>query len=275
VVPPGTRRVLVEFIGTKRGGAPDDMAGFAENISLVLTAPPQIVIEGIGNAANYVAGKVSAGEILVVYGTDFGPASLAGYQIANGLFAAETGETRIYFDDVPAPMLYSVAGQLSCIVPYSVAGKTSTKVQLEYRKFKGNVVTIPVTSAVPGLFTIDKTGKNQIAALNDDYSVNGSSKPAAKGSIVMLFATGEGQTTPGGMDGKPAADVYPKPALPVTVQINGKDAEVLYYGAAPGLVAGVMQVNARIPADAPAGNVPVSIKVGSDSSQSGATIAVR
>jgi uncharacterized protein (TIGR03437 family) len=274
-VPQGTRRIKIELILTKRGGAPDDMTGFADNISLVLTSPPQLVIEGIGNAANYVAGKVSPGEILVVYGSDFGPDSLAGYQIANGLFSTATGETRIYFDGVPAPMLYSIAGQMSCIVPYSVAGKPTTQIQAEYRNFKGNILTVPVTAAVPGLFTLDKTGKNQVAALNEDYSVNGSSKPADKGHIVMLFATGEGQTAPGGVDGKPAADTYPKPLAAVTAQVNGKDAEVQYYGAAPGLVAGVMQVNVRVPIDAPSGNVPVVIKTGADSSQSGATIAVR
>jgi uncharacterized protein (TIGR03437 family) len=105
--------------------------------------------------------------------------------------------------------------------------------------------------------------------------VNSSSKPADKGHIVMLYATGEGQTTPGGVDGRPANGIYPQPLGPVTAQVNGKDAEVLYYGAAPGLVAGVMQVNVRVPADAPSGNVSVVIKTGADSSQSGATISVR
>ncbi|MFN9971026.1 MAG: IPT/TIG domain-containing protein, partial [Phycisphaerae bacterium] len=99
-------------------------------MSLVLTAPPQVTIEGVGNAANYVAGKVSAGEILVVYGTDFGPDQVAGYTISNGAFTTSAGETRVYFDDVPAPMLYSASGQLSCIVPYSVTGRQTTRVQM-------------------------------------------------------------------------------------------------------------------------------------------------
>jgi uncharacterized protein (TIGR03437 family) len=69
--------------------------------------------------------------------------------------------------------------------------------------------------------------------------------------------------------------VYPQPKLPVTAQIGGKTAEVLYAGAAPNLVAGVLQVNVRVPADAPVGNVPVVISVGNEPSVSGVTISVR
>jgi uncharacterized protein (TIGR03437 family) len=173
-------------------------------------------------------------------------------------------------------MLYSASGQFSCIVPYSVTGRQTTRVQAEFKGEKGNILTIPVSASVPGLFTLDQTGRNQLAALNSDYSLNGASRPAARGSIVMLFGTGEGPTTPSGSDGKLAVGVYPKPAANVTAQVGGRDAEVLYAGAAPDLVAGVIQINVRIPADAPLGNVPVVIKVGSrTSSQSGATLTIR
>ena len=274
-LPAGTRRVLVEIVLTKRSTVVDDMFAYADEMSLVLTAPPQVTIEGVGNAANYVAGKVSAGEILVVYGTDFGPDQVAGYTISNGAFTTSAGETRVYFDDVPAPMLYSASGQLSCIVPYSVTGRQTTRVQAEFKGEKGNILTIPVSASVPGLFTLDQTGRNQLAALNSDYSLNGASRPAARGSIVMLFGTGEGPTTPSGSDGKLAVGVYPKPVANVTAQVGGRDAEVLYAGAAPDLVAGVIQINVRIPADAPLGNVPVVIKVGTETSQSGATLTIR
>jgi uncharacterized protein (TIGR03437 family) len=94
--------------------------------------------------------------------------------------------------------------------------------------------------------------------------------------VVAIYATGEGQTTPPGIDGKPSSDVLPKPQAPVVVLIGGAQAEVLYAGAAPGLVAGVLQVNARIPQSAPSGpGVPVSLVVGNASSQSGLTLAVQ
>jgi uncharacterized protein (TIGR03437 family) len=68
----------------------------------------------------------------------------------------------------------------------------------------------------------------------------------------------------------------PKPSLPVSVQINGETAEVTYAGAAPGEVAGMLQVNARIPADAPSGTVvPITITVGDATSQAGVTVAIK
>jgi uncharacterized protein (TIGR03437 family) len=68
----------------------------------------------------------------------------------------------------------------------------------------------------------------------------------------------------------------PKPLLPVTVSIGGVDAPVTYAGAAPGLVAGVIQINARVATQVqPGDSVPVVVKIGNVSSQTGVTIAVR
>jgi uncharacterized protein (TIGR03437 family) len=93
---------------------------------------------------------------------------------------------------------------------------------------------------------------------------------------VILWATGEGQTDPGGTDGKLAAGVYPRPRLPVSVRIGGIEADVWYAGAAPGQVAGVMQINVKVPETVAAGDaVPVILKVGDRISQAGVTLAVR
>jgi uncharacterized protein (TIGR03437 family) len=106
--------------------------------------------------------------------------------------------------------------------------------------------------------------------------VNSAAKPADKGSVVVIYATGEGQTDPGGADGQLAnGPAYPKPVKSVQVNIGGLPAEVLYAGAAPTLVAGVMQINVRIPADAQAGDNLVDVVVGGVHSQPGVTVAVR
>ncbi len=92
----------------------------------------------------------------------------------------------------------------------------------------------------------------------------------------MFWATGEGQTAPAGLDGKLAADLFPKPILPVSVSIGGKEAEILYAAAAPGMVAGVMQVNARVPVNVtPSDAVPIRLKVGDTTSPEGVTVALR
>jgi uncharacterized protein (TIGR03437 family) len=77
------------------------------------------------------------------------------------------------------------------------------------------------------------------------------------------------------VNGQPATAVFPKPVLPVTVTIGGKAAEVLYAGAAPYMVAGVIQINAKVPTDIPAGNAEVIIKAGNHASQAGVTLAVK
>jgi uncharacterized protein (TIGR03437 family) len=69
---------------------------------------------------------------------------------------------------------------------------------------------------------------------------------------------------------------FPKPVLPVTVNIGGVPATVQYYGAAPGELAGVMQLNVEIPASAPTGTaVPVSVTVGTIQSPANATISIK
>jgi uncharacterized protein (TIGR03437 family) len=92
---------------------------------------------------------------------------------------------------------------------------------------------------------------------------------------VILYGTGEGVTDPAGKDGQLALSGYPKPRQPVTVRIGGKEAEVLYAGAAPGLVAGVFQINVKVPEGLDGGAQPVVVQIGAASSSPEVTVAVR
>jgi uncharacterized protein (TIGR03437 family) len=238
---------------------------------------PALTPGGVANAASYEGEKVSPGEIVVLFGTGVGPASLAGLQLNSaGLVASNLSDTRVLFDDIPAPLVYASAGFTSAVVPYAVAGHASTSVRVEYQGVRSAALDLPVAAAVPGIFTANGSGTGQISMVNEDRSFNSAAAPAPKGSVVVFFATGEGQTDPPGVDGLPANDVLPKPALAVTVKIGGLLAEVLYAGAAPGFVAGAMQVNARVPEGVPSGAaVPVVLSIGDASSQSGVTMAVQ
>jgi uncharacterized protein (TIGR03437 family) len=110
----------------------------------------------------------------------------------------------------------------------------------------------------------------------DGVTVNSASTPAARGSSISIFATGEGQTTPAGVDGALATGAaLPKPKLPVQVWIDGQVAPLQYAGAAPGNVAGLLQVNVQIPAGINTGDVPIVIQVGDVQSQPGMTISVK
>jgi hypothetical protein len=146
---------------------------------------------------------------------------------------------------------------------------------VEYQGIKSNPVSVRVVEAAPGIFSADASGKGQAALLNQDATVNSASNPASPGSIVSFWATGEGQTEPAGVDGQMATGTLPKPKLPVTVEVGGVPAEVIYAGAAPGMVAGMLQVNFRVPAGLSGGStVPLLLKVGTVRSQPGLTMAV-
>jgi uncharacterized protein (TIGR03437 family) len=229
------------------------------------------------NAATFQRGPVAPGEIITIFGAELGPAELArGAFDSAGTLARSVADAQITFDGIAAPLLYVSATQASAIVPYALAGKTSTVLQVSYRSKKTNSITLAVAESAPGIFTAASSGRGQGAILNQDGNLNSAANPAALGSILVLYATGEGQTAPGGVDGKLAADVFPKPVLPVAVTIGGLEGEILYAGAAPGLVAGAMQVNVRVPANAAVGDaLPIRLRVGSNASPEGVTVAVR
>jgi uncharacterized protein (TIGR03437 family) len=216
----------------------------------------------------------------VIFGTGIGPATLVLGHVTNGVVDPSAGNTRVLFDGVAAPVIYASALQTSVMVPYGVAGRTSTNVQVEFLGVQSAAIPFNLLQATPGIYTLNQAGTGPGATLNQDgVTVNGPGTPAAKGSVVSIYMTGEGQTTPVGADGAiiPADGTgLKKPNLAVTATIGGVAATVTYAGSAPGIVSGVMQVNVQIPAGAASGGaVPLVITVGTTPCQSGVTVAVQ
>jgi uncharacterized protein (TIGR03437 family) len=117
---------------------------------------------------------------------------------------------------------------------------------------------------VPGIYTQNYQGTGPGAIINQDgVTGNGPGALAAKGSVVSVYMTGEGQTSPAGVTGAIAPVNVPapwkQPVLKATATIAGLPATVQYYGSAPGEISGVMQVNVQIPANAPSGALPIVI----------------
>jgi uncharacterized protein (TIGR03437 family) len=178
------------------------------------------------------------------------------------------------FNGLPVPLLSAGPNKVSAIVPWTISGSGSVSIQIGY----GGSVTQPfvetVSSAAPALFTMDGSGAGQCSCLNQDGSVNGPANPASRGDVVVLYGTGAGLTDPVPKDGSIAAGPYPT-ELPVTVNIGGEPAEILYAGAAPGM-AGVIQVNAIVPDDAASNPItPIVLTVGEWNGQSTTTLAIR
>jgi uncharacterized protein (TIGR03437 family) len=205
-----------------------------------------------------------------------GPDTRAGLQLdASGYVSSSVAGTQVLFDGVAAPIIYTQALQVSAVVPYEVSGRT--QVQVVYQGQSSNLVLIPVAALMPGIFTASASGHGQGSILNQDGTVNSANNPAPVGSYVSVYATGEGQTNPAGIDGKPSASTAPRPvAQPITVTVGGLPAQVQYAGDAPGLIAGVLQVNVQIPTGVASGsNAPIVINVGGQTTQANVTVAIK
>src|SRR5262249_4755743 len=138
---------------------------------------------------------------------------------------------------------------------------------------------LSVSETHVGVFTANGTGSGQGAILNEDGTHNSVSNPAAQGSVISLYGTGAGETDPLGVDGELARDPLPKPKAKLVATMGGQPAEIVYAGAAPGLVNGYLQVNLRVPLTLEPGNeVPITLDAENAcaaTQQGGVTIAVK
>jgi uncharacterized protein (TIGR03437 family) len=232
-------------------------------------APQTPRITAVVNAASYRSGPVSPGEIVAVFGSGLGPAAGMPAPLADGIFPSRIEQCSITFDDQPAPLLYTGDSQILAVVPYGIAGRTRSQVALINGTLRSAAFEVEVAPASPGIFTADASGRGPAAALNQDGSFNTSAGGALPGSVVTLFATGEGLMTPLPRDGSLAETPLAQPVQPIAASIGGQTAEVIYAGAAPGLVAGLLQLNIRVPAGARGPAAAVEVRAGEAATQPG------
>ncbi len=238
---------------------------------------PRIAPNGILNAASFRKGAIAPGELLTIFGSNLGPPTLATYRLlTGGLLDTTIAGTRVLVDGVAAPMYYSLAGQISGFVPYAAGQKQCVDIQVSYNGQTSDPVRVAVAGAQPALFSRNFSGTGQGVIFNQDGTINASSNPASRGTIIAMYLTGDGLTTPTGVDGK-LGDLNPtKPALPVAVYLNGLPAELVYAGGVKDTAGGVFQVNARIPMQVPVSDaVSVMVNVGSGATPFGVTLATR
>jgi uncharacterized protein (TIGR03437 family) len=231
-------------------------------------------ISAIVNSASFLEGAIAPGELVTIFGANLGPVTDEQGTVIADVVGNSIGNTQVLIGGSPAPILYASSTQINVIVPFGVTGTTA---QIEVMNQSQAIASamVSVQAASPAIFSAKSTGGGQGAILNQDGSVNTHSNPASSGSVVSLFATGAGLTTPASADGFVTAAPYPTPNLPVSVTIDGANAEVVYAGAAPGLVAGVLQVNVIVPADTPAVSYnQVVLTIGDYSSPSAVTLTV-
>jgi uncharacterized protein (TIGR03437 family) len=247
-------------------------------VTLTVTAPLPI-IDHVSNSASYLTGGVAPGEIVTIFGASLGPVQGVGAGIdSKGFIETTLANVTVLFNGFAAPILYASTGQINAIVPYELTGTSNASVEVMFGGARSNSPTLAVVSSAPGIYSANASGQGGGAILDLHYQLVSASNPASAGSIIQIFATGQGQTSPAGVDGmiEPVTLPLPSPLATAGVTIGGVPATIQYIGAAPGLVAGALQINVIVPPGVPSGAAPLFLSFGGiGNSQAGLTVAIQ
>jgi uncharacterized protein (TIGR03437 family) len=280
------------------GAAEVDVSGFTgssaatyvtrleESSAPATDSNPRILNECVLNSANYLGGGVAPGEIVTILGSSMGPPDVTKLQTTpDGRIPTSIAGAQILFNGEPAPLIYVSAQQSSAIVPYDVAGNPTVNVQVAYNGVQSSVVTVPVFDSRAGVYSYGPNGTGQAAVINEDGTVNSPFNPAARGSVISIYATGGGLPQPPGADDQITGDSLSPFNGSAYIRLDGYGcccepyfpANVLYYGGAPQSVPGLVQINAQLPLDVPPGDaVPLYFGLDPNSSiEQMVTIAVQ
>jgi uncharacterized protein (TIGR03118 family) len=246
---------------------------------LLGTIAPPSAITAVANAASWQLGPIAPGELIVVGGQTVGAIPIVSAVIpATGSIPSTLGGVTVMINGIPAPILYTSGSETSVQVPDSLIPspfEQSAFITVQTPGQNSQSFYVQLTSSAPGLFAANSSGAGQLAAMNQNGSVNSASNAATAGSTVTLYATGEGLTTPPGIDGTIQTPGARAPNLPVTVTIGGQQAQLVSAGTPVGEIAGVMVVRAVVPNGLTAGPVPVVLTVGTVSTTQSVTISVK
>lgn len=245
-------------------GTPD---GSSVQRGIIGSIAPPAAITSIMNAASELSGPVAPGEIVWIAGQTVGPSpSLTSTIPTTGNLpttsGTNSGATTIAFNGTLAPIIYAGSAATSVQVPYEVSGSATANVVLTVGSQTAKAFSVQVLPTAPGVFTTDFSGTGGAVALNADGTVNSASNAAARGSSIMLFATGEGLTMPADSDGTVEANSSRVPVAPMSATFNGTTATIGADGSTPRDVSGVLELTVTVPTSISAGSATVVLTAG-------------
>ena len=248
-------------------------------VTVAVDAREPGAIAAVLHAASFEDRAVAPGQIVTIFGENMGTlgglsTSLDDRSSREAPRLTSIPHTTVRFGQWLAPVLFGRHNQINVVVPYEIAGERVTTVTVETGKGRSPGFGLTVEPTAPALFTSTGTGAGQAAALNEDGTLNSPDRPAAPGSVIVLYGTGEGVTEPASRTWSVAAGPLPAPVTAIGVEIGGRAAPVLYAGPAPGF-AGLFQINARLPDDVTGDAVPVVVRAGQAASPANVTVSVR
>lgn len=246
-----------------------DAGGVRVEFNGLARLQPAINTNGVVNAASQEPATpergAAPGSYITIYGqalsdarrvffTPYLPLALAGVSVSFDAPAAGIS--------LPGRLHFVDPNQINVQVPWELEGLNSVRMKVSVGDLSSAVYTLPLARHSPAFFEYLEGSRLLAAALDENFRVIGTSNPVARGRVVQFFLNGLGPVT----DRPATGEITPTNPLPRTVDqptvlIAGRPAQVEYSGMAPSLV-GVYQINARVPADAPSGILPVTVTIG-------------
>lgn len=263
--------------GASTGSIAVVAAGMTVNIPVRVTLErPVTRVDAIVHGASFRNGPLAPGTLIAVFGNNLiSEVAEPLRTTVPGLLDTTLGGARVLINGTPAPLTYAGLTQINAIVPFGVGTTGTANVTVECFGRLWPAGEIQLAASSPGLFTADSSGRGPAAVLNGDLSANSANNPVVPGGYLVLYATGAGLFRTHLDDGAITGDQLAVPDLPVWVDIDGRPGRVTYAGTAPGLVAGVLQINVQVPEGTRSGEVPLVVYVGAGTSQGGVTAFVR
>jgi uncharacterized protein (TIGR03437 family) len=227
-------------------------AGLVNGASFLTGMAPGMITTIFGVHLSNASGIVGASQIPL-------PSQLLGASVSVGGFTA------------PMFNIVDINGneQISFQTPWEIATESTAGVVVTNNGHVSAAVPVAVVAANPGVFTTDGTTGVILHGVGNQLIT--ASSPAAKGEVVVIYATGLGAVSPTPADG--AATGASQTAATATVAIGGIAGGVQYAGMAPGFV-GLYQVNVQIPSSVASGNESVVITINGQTSKT-VTMAVQ
>lgn len=166
-------------------------------------------------------------------------------------------DTQVLLNDQPIPLHFVSPSQINFLTPNS-APTSGTHDLLVVRASTGQVLSagsLQMSNVSPGMFTTAASGTGQLAASNQDGTVNGPDNAAPRGSIIALYGTGTGVLAGAPPDGMPPTSATPV-SFPTTVFMGTAlvPQENIQYSGLSGCCVGLWQVNVKIPESILPGN---------------------
>ncbi len=228
------------------------------------------------NSADNQPGWLAPNTIATLYGNylAYNTVTVLSSDIGGGVLPTVLPSTgvRVLVNGLPGNPYYVSPTQINFLVPPNLLPGPAT-VQLIIDGLAGPPVQVQLGAAAPALYQLDQ---QTIIATMADGTLITSAASAQPGDVVVLYATGLGQSVPPVGYGELPTAAAPLQMLSIfQVLLDGNPVDptgILYAGLAPGFP-GLYQINVTLPA-ATGVNPEIRIAVGAAVSEAGLHIPV-